>query len=328
MYRKIISCLAMAAAFSMAAQEVVFTGVLDEAEDTTDVTSITNIIETQEIITSRNTNVAHFNKVWGRNSYFNLSYNKHVSLDPQDVKLGYDGYNNGNVPKFEGDWGAAIMLGHNYRLHKKPIANVVAINIDYTYIDLNINHYKAGIGNEDLTKDVKLYNSAANKILQDNDGKNYECLYTPWALAKYEANYGMMVGPSITIAPFTYINVPGLHFLKFNVYYHIGYHVSMAWMQNDKNRDANTVTTYPGYDDKEAMSAYDNYQKMDQSLKMNWGHGLISCFGFNFSWKAIGFGYEVRKGNLKYLPLNTDVFGKGEDKFKATTSRIYLTIKH
>lgn len=326
MYRKIISCLAMAAAFSMAAQEVVFTGVLDEAEDTTDVTSITNIIETQEIITSRNTNVAHFNKVWGRNSYFNLSYNKHVALEPKDdVSIGFNGYNNGKVPKFDGDWGAAIMLGHNYRLHKKPIANILAINLDYTFIDLNVNHFNAG--DEKYGDDKPLYNSAATWIdIDKKTKKEVSYRYLPWCLEKYEVNYGMMIGPSVTISPFTYINVPGLHYFMVNVYYHIGYHGSILWMKNDDTRDANNEIFGTKYNEDGFNQT--GFNEMNRALKLAWGHGLISSFGFSVSWKAIGIGYEVRKGTLKYQPVNTEIFGKNTDKFSAVTSRVYLTIRH
>ncbi len=323
MKRKIINCLALAVSFVAAAQEPDYTevvGIIDEAEDTTQVTSIADIIATQEIITSRNTNVAHFNNVWRRKSYFNLSYNKHVSLDGKDIELGYMGYNNGVAPKFEGDWGASIMLGHSYNLHKKPIANVVQFNLDYTYIDLNINHYKA----EDADK---LYNSA-NSWQYEHDKEKSECLYTPWCLQKYEMNFGMSIGPSITVAPFTYVNVPQLHFFKINVYYHIGYHVSMLWMINDEDKDANPTTTYPSYDQNDLLPAYQNYNKMNESLKMEFGHGLISSFGFSVSWKSIGIGYEVRKAKLNYKSLNQVIFGGEQNKFNAATSRVYLTIRY
>lgn len=323
MKRKLINCLALAATFVAAAQEpdyVETLGIIDETEDTTQVTSIADIIATQEIITSRNTNVAHFSNVWRRKSYFNLSYNKNATLDGKDIELGYDGYNNGVAPKFKADWGASIQLGHSYNLHRKPIANVLQFNLDYTYIDLNINHYKA----EDADK---LYNSANTwEYVEDKDKS--ECLYTPWCLQKNEINFGMMIGPSITIAPFTYVNVPQLHFFKINVYYHIGYHVSMLWMMNDEDKDANPVTKYPGYENKDQQAAYDNYKQMNDALKIDLGHGLISSFGFSVSWKSIGIGYEVRKGKLDYQSMNKTIFGGEKYRFNAVTSRVYLTIRY
>lgn len=306
MKKLIFSCLAlMLGASAFAQYEPDNAVVLDLAEDTTQVTTIADIIEVQEMVTSRNSTVSHFSKVWSRNSYFNIAY-ANTSLTPKEnISLGYNGM---SAPEFKSDWGASIQLGHSYGLHKKPIANVVKFNIDYTYIDLNVNHFKVEDGD-------KLYDSAAQ---WESKGSKYH--YIPWCLEKYEANYSMALGPSLTIAPFTYIHVPQLHFMKINVSYHIGYQVSMLWMQNDKGKDANTSDG-----DYENRNSYD---EVNNALKLNWGHGLTSSFGVSLSWKSIGVGYEVRSGKLEYQSMQKDVFGKDKYKFDAKTSRIYLTIRY
>ena len=305
MKKLIFSCLAlMLGASAYAQSEPDNAVVLDMAEDTTQVTTIADIIEVQEMVTSRNSTVSHFSKVWGRNTYFNMAY-ANTSLTPkEDISLGY---NDKFVPEFKSDWGASIQLGHSYGLHKKPIANVAKFHIDYTYIDLNVNHFKVEEGEH-------LYNSAATWESKGTDSKVTEYHYIPWCLEKYEANYSMALGPSLTIAPFTYIRVPQLHFMKINVFYHIGYQVSMLWMQNDNGKDANP-------------SAGDN-NEVNKALKLNWGHGLTTSFGVSLSWKSIGVGYEVRSGELEYQSIQKDIFGKDKYKFDAKTSRIYLTIRY
>ncbi|MDE6396708.1 MAG: hypothetical protein K2K84_05505, partial [Muribaculaceae bacterium] len=268
-----------------------------------------DIINVQELVTSRNYSAAHFNKVWGRRTYINFSYSSMELTPEEEIPLGISDINNGFAPKFKSDWGAAIKIGHNYGLHRKPIANLVKINLDANYLDLNFNHFKA----EDATY---LYDSS-NKWGEplDDEGRHpYQ--YTPWCLEKYEANLSMGLGPSITIAPFTYINVPQLHFFKINVYYHIGYQLAFVWMQNNAEKDANTNP-----------ELQNEKNEMDYALKMDWAHGLTTAFGFNVSWKTIGIGYETRSSKYEYKAMQTGLFGKDKYKFDATSSRIYIQFR-
>lgn len=302
--------MALATAIPASAQEtqdLVVSKVLDQAEDTTQVVTINDIIEIQESVNTVNSNASHKRKVWSRTSFFNIGYNK-MSLTPKgeycaglkkDQLLG----------KMESDWGASLTLGHNYKLHKNAIANIVQFNLDYTYINLNANHFKRADGDE-------LYNSALtwNK---DNDGYTTSYQYIPWNLEKYELNYSMELGPSITLAPFTYVNVPGLHFLKFNAYFHVGYEVSMMFIKNEKMYDANT--------DKNTSL----YNTMNNSMKLNWGHGLTTTIGGNISWKAIGIGFEKRTASkLKYQSIQTETFGNDKYEFDGSNTRIYLQIRY
>lgn len=312
MKRTLFSCMALALGFTSFAQAELESAVmLDWAEDTTQVTTIADIISVQEKVTSSNSTLRHFSKVWGRNTYFNISY-ANASLNPKEpILLGYN-YNNNTVPDFKSDWGASITIGHNYRLHKKPIANIVQFNIDYTYIDLDINHFKIEPGEY-------LYDSNNLKPSDDNYRDNF---YMPWCLEKYEANYSMSIGPSITIAPFTYVKVPQLQFVKLNVYYHIGYQASILWMLNDKEKDANP--------DKVSNNGWQEtkFDKMNGALKMNWGHGLTSSFGFSVSWKTIGIGYEIRSSKVEYQPFQTDIFGKEKYKFNSSLSRVFIQFRY
>lgn len=312
MKRKILSSMAAALALTAFAQTTEYENsvILDWAEDTTQITTVNDIINLQERVTARNSSAAHFSKVWSRNTFCNISYSSMKLTPKEEIPLGID-FNNGYAPEFKSDWGAAIQIGHNYGLHRKPIANMVKINLDAIFFDLNVNHFKA----EDATY---LYNSA-NKwggiVEGESDPNPYQ--YTPWCLQKYEANYTMGLGPSITITPFSYINVPQLHFFKINVYYHIGYQVAFLWMQNNDKKDANT-----GIEDSSAKN------EMDYALKLDWTHGLTTAFGFNVSWKTIGIGYETRSSKYEYKAMQTGLFGKDKYKFDATSSRIYIQFKY
>ena len=188
--------------------------------DTAQVTTINDIIKMQQEVTSMNFRDSHYRKVWGRKSYLNVAYNN-TTLTPDGVVETGVAYNEGNAPEYKSNWGLSLQVGRNYALHKRPIANILQFNFDYTFIDLNVNHFKAENDGKDL------YDSRA--ILPGTT----DMFYTPWNLEKYDINYGMAVGPSVTVAPFTHTNYAGLHHLKFNVYFHIGYQAALLYMKKD-----------------------------------------------------------------------------------------------
>ena len=277
--------------------------VIDWSEDSTDITTIQDIIKVQQQVTNRNVTEQHFADVWGRRGYFNFSYNT-TKLSP---KGNYpNGLDNGLVGELKSNWGASIQYGRSYRLHKKPISNVALFNIDYTGIDLNVNHFEA-IGNGTYK-----YNSSIKQTIKE-DGKDNEYYNLPWNMEKYEVNYGMTLGPSLTLAPFNLLSGNGLHYIKFNVFYHIGYNISMIYSPNDKKLDEN--------------QSGEDFQAMESNLKMAWGHGMMQSFGFNISWKAIGIGFEHRSSTIKYKAMNTKDFGKNEYEFSSATNRISLQIR-
>ena len=276
---------------------------IDWAEDSTEVTTISDIIKEQQEINSRNSSYRHFEEVWSRRGYFNIAF-CNSTLDPDgQIPTGIDG---GVVSKFKSDWGASIQLGRSYRLHKKAIANTLQFNIDYTYIDLGINHFKAEDGQY-------LYDSS-NKKTVTSGGKSETYYYLPWNLEKYEANYSMSLGPSVTIAPFNYVRAKELHHLKLNFYYHIGYGVSFLYMKNMKEADKNQTHD-------------SDYKEMSDNLKLCWGHGLTNSFGFSLSWKVIGIGYEHRSATWKYKSMNTKEFEDDSNKFKSATNRFFIQFR-
>ncbi len=269
-------------------------------EDSTEITTINDIIKMQQDVTSKNFTERHFQDVWGRKTYLNLSYNNTTLKPDQTIPTGVG---NGTVPEFKSDWGASLQIGRSYALHKTPIANMLQFNLDYSYIDLHVNHFKAeGDGKNlyDSSKELKI------------GGDTY--YYTPWNVEKYDLNYGMAIGPSICVAPFTTLDATGLHHVKINLYYHIGYHVSLLYMNCKEDGDVNQIED-------------ERHDKMKDLAGLDLGHGLTNSFGFSITWKAIGFGYEHRSAALKYKSLSTSTFGKEEYKFTSATNRFFIQFR-
>lgn len=279
------------------AEDVVLSTVSATEKDTTTFVSIADIISEKEESSSRGNTIKHFDNVWSRRSYFNIGYNFSTLSPKEDLMTGI-GYE--LVGNTKSNVGVSIQYGKSFRLHKKPIANTLQFYLDYTGIDLGFNHYSIGNNGKNVFDSNAL------------DGIYY---YIPWNLEKYEVSYGMTLGPSITVAPFTHIkNKNGLHFLKLNMYFHIGYQASMLWIVGNDDADIN-------------QDLDDDFFTVSNALKMNWGHGLLTSFGVSLTWKTIGIGYEHRVAHNKFKPADTTNFGSETHKFKTSTDRIYISFR-
>ena len=268
-------------------------------EATKESQSIDDIIKSQTEVQSKTKNIEHFTKVWKNGGYFNIAYNTTTITAIDDVPMYTDGEYKGEKPEFKSDWGVSLVWGHGYRLHKKAIANILGINLDFTWMDLNVNHFKAEAGE-------KLYDSG--KKTSDNK------YYLPYNLQKYQASYGMNFGPSITVAPFTPLNSKFLDFIKFQFYYHIGYRISAFYMINKDEMDAKTGTET-------------DYQELKNDMKLSFGTNIYNTFGVNLSWHAIGFGYEFSSGKIKYKPSSKDTYGNDKIEMDNKTNKVYINFR-
>lgn len=310
-FKAFIIAASMACACTAQAQDINSIPNLDLEEDSTGVASVSDIVKMQQEVLSNKQAGKHFQNVWKRRSFFNMSWTESKMKYKGDKKKGND------VGDFKSDWGVTLQSGTNYRLHKKPIAKMINIALDYSWLNLNVNHIK----DADHEDGEFLYNSTKRNVVPGESGKTDEYYVYPWKLEKYEANYGMTLGPSITIAPFVPLGVKQLDYLKIQAYYHIGYSASFLYTLNKEKFDENQNPSQSNAD------AYKDYNTMKDNLKLQWGHGMTSTFGFNIFWKRVGIGYERTTGTFKYKNFNTDDFGKFKTKFTNEYSRIYLTIR-
>lgn len=311
-FKAFITAASMACACTAQAQDINSIPNLDLEEDSTGVASVSDIVKMQQEVLSNKQAGKHFQNVWKRRSFFNMSWTESKMKCKQDNDEKLRGL------EFKSDWGVTLQSGTNYRLHKKPIAKMINIALDYSWLNLNVNHIK----DADHEDGEFLYNSTDRNVKTDvSTGKTDEYYVYPWNLEKYEANYGMTLGPSITIAPFVPLGVKQLDYLKIQAYYHIGYSASFLYTLNKEEFDENQNPSQSNAD------AYKDYNAMKDNLKLQWGHGMTSTFGFNIFWKRVGIGYERTTGTFKYKNFNTKDFGRDKTKFTNEYSRIYLTIR-
>lgn len=233
-----------------------------------EVVSINDIMSDKRVANNATNSTSHFKKVWRRKTYVDLGLNNSTLTPVATGNLASDAY--------KSSWGATFQNGRSFNLHRNAIGQVLRFSLDWSWFDLMLNHY-------DATK---------NLGTPDNE----------WDNEKYEFHAGMNLGPSITIAPFTHIkNAKGLHHLKFNAYYHVGYTAAGVFLKED-GESFNT----------------------DMLL---FGHGMTTSFGASMNWKALGIGFEVRNAKgLDFKPI------KGGDDYlerelDASTNRIFIQFR-
>ena len=259
---------------------LVVAGIYAQDKKSSEIVSLDEIIETESHLTSRRDNTSHYKSVWGKTTFLNLSYSR-ATLSSSEFPTVGGVYSD----SFDNDFGFGLQYGKTFNFHKKPIGTFLFIGLDYTGIDLNVNYYP--------TED-------ASPTYARGMAKPY-CL--PWHNEKWTLDYGMSLGPSLTMYPFTAIGKSGTDNIRLQAYFHVGYHVGMALIQK--------VQTYP----------------KDESTQVTWGNGLFTSFGGNLTWDFIGVGCEVRRAlDYTFRPIG-DSFKTGNFKGKQMTTRIYLQFR-
>ena len=295
----LLSCGSMGFAQDDYVPEAVDSYVPEVLSDSTDATpSIADIIKEQTGRSQITYTDSHYEKVWGRNTYFNISYINTSFESKQMPSATEDGALATLTGKFENSFGFGLQWGHTYNFHKKPIGDVLFIGLDYSWLDLNVNKYKE--------EKLELFNWA--KINENG------CYPLPWGNEMWMFDYGMSLGPSLTFYPFTALRRSGTDEIRIQAYFHVGYSVGMAVI-NDVP-DVNT-----------SYSSFTSSSNEKTKTEIAWGHGLFTSFGFNVTWKFVGLGYEHRSGtNLKYKSVNSD-FRANDPKFEQTINRFYLQFR-
>lgn len=223
--------------------------------------------------------VRRLNAIWGRNTFFNISYNS-TEFSSNEFPSGTGAFSN----KFNKDFGLGIQMGQTFNFHKQPLGSVLFIGLDYTWIDLNFNNYKDAPVPEEYSMTEK---------------NPYPL---PWHQSKMQFDYGMSLGPALTLYPLTSLHKEAAEKLRLHLFFHVGYCVSGALID---------------------MGEY----KKDTTKEFVFGHGLFTSFGASLTWDFVGIGFDIRNdGSVKYMPTHK-TYDTGKMKAKQKSPRIYLQFR-
>lgn len=285
---------------------------LDFEEDTTNVTSLNDIIQMQELVYTQSFRSNVVKGVWKRKKNFYVSYNN-VKLSGKDLRT-YN-VNNGKYEDkqdvdFESDWAITLKRSRTIPFHKRPIADVVSFGLEFSGLDLSVAHYKQDT--------AAFYDSQIPLIIENKDGDKNEYYHMPWGLEMYTAAYGMHIGPSITLAPFTHLRSPGLANIRLMTYFNVGYRGALMLLVGDDEKDVN-------YANRNVSNYREDFDKMSNSSKISWAHGLTTSWGIRLNWKGIGIGYEMISGDLKFKSFEKKIYSGEKYKFSEKSKRITLS---
>jgi len=132
--------------------------------------------------------------IWkDRSKYFNLSYVK------QTLAPDIDGWEVLGGGELKSDFGAALVWGKTYYLHRKPLAGMIKFGLDWSWMDFNYAQYK-----------LESFDSQTGERFSEK---------------AHQLEYGMQIGPSVTINP--------IHHLKVSAYFRVTPSYSLMYYNED-----------------------------------------------------------------------------------------------
>ena len=260
--------------FSFFTIACVFSSFAMESGDTTKRVTTLNDIIAQE--SKSKTDVKydqHLRKIWSNNTFFNISYNK-TELSSDDFPTTGRTFHN----EFKNKLGVGLQWGQTFNFHKKALGNVAFFGLDYVWMDLNFNQYKQDSVPTAYTE-------------------GYEIKNMPWHNEKMSLDYGMSIGPSLTLYPFTPFHKNAGDNIRLQAYFHLGYKAEGFLIKNGKDTE------------------------------LAWGHGMFTALGCNLTFNTVGVGLDIRNDNDINVKHAKKAFGDGKMKFKEKTTRIYVQFR-
>lgn len=137
----------------------------------------------------------HYKKVWNRKKYLK------VGLDLSDIKR-----SDGTPMTWDTQFAAFIQMGKTVYFHPKPIAGMIKIGLDYSFLNLGYAKLKLkSSGSETINSGSSSGNDddGFGDIVADDPSNG--SLLDGINLGMHKFEYGLHVGPSISINPWNHI---------------------------------------------------------------------------------------------------------------------------
>lgn len=196
--------------------------------------------------------------VWKRKKYFMLGYTT------QTIKADY---NEDTKSKF----GVSLNWGRTYYLHKKPIANLLKIGLDWTWLSLYYVNYKMDDADYDY--------------YDEGDSKP----------SMHSIDVGMGIGPSVTVSPF-YSMGKGLQHILLRTYFHVIPSYTCLLSSEDGSTDV-----YHAYTTYFKWGINVSYKVISVGYEYRWGSSKFSGTEFDYDDdEGYGFNPSDTKPTFKF----------------------------
>lgn len=196
----------------------------------------------------------------------------------------------GDMVKMNSEWGIQLTSGRTYYLHKKPILGMIKFGLDFALADISLVQYKDE------------YNLFPDEEAEEEDEED-DLLAD---LGSLQLEYGLRLGPSITINPVGDLKVSG--------YFHFNPSFSMLKM------DEEYYYNYTSFFNAGGAIAY---KAISVGVEWKWGKGKYD--GFNTDFADMDFDGDDYEGDISLGDILDEY--KLSDKFKTKSFRVYLSFR-
>lgn len=196
---------------------------------------------------------ASINQIWKQR--------KHITLSIGGQKL--SNLTDKEAQPLKSSLALSLQTGRTYNLHKKPIANMIKIGLDWNQMELHFAKYKK-MDDEDEVLDYAKSSGGPNL---DDIGLS--------DLGFYQLDYGMAVGPSVQATPL-YTVGNGWEFLKVYTHFHVIPSYSIIFLSNsdDTNLGYGYVTSF-------SWGIGVSYRAFALGFETRWGKGKYNTSSFS-----------------------------------------------
>ncbi len=193
------------------------------------------------------------NAVWKRKRHISIGFSKQ-NMEDADNALDM---------KYKSQIGLTLDWGKTFYLHKKPIANIMKIGLDWSWVNLSFAKYKSGSG-------IHFNNTPESDYSDDGYEPNID-------LGVYSLSAGMSVGPSLTFAPF-YNTGKGLQHLLAQTYFHVTpSYTGRVMSEDDESEFCHGYTTYFNW------GVNVSYKVISVGYEYRWGKSKFKQLALDFS---------------------------------------------
>lgn len=236
--------------------------------DSTDkVDSLTQVVNVLSSKVQKVEDDARNEAIWNkRKKYFQIGYINQTLTHQDSPGL-----------EWKSDFGVSLAMGKTFYLHKKPLFNMLKFGLDATWFDVSYAKYSQSKGRED-----------------SSDQSEFEEGEEDFDLGAHQAEFGLGIGPSITVNPIDHLKVSGFfHFIP----------SGSIWVLND--------VVNVSYVSNFAFGGAVSYKAISLGVESRWGKAKYNSFSVD----------EDAIDNLD------DVLSKGKNRMKTKSVRFYLTFR-
>ncbi len=202
----------------------------------------------------------HLDRVWGRKSLMGISWVVSQTLTDKTTDN-----------EWEQEFAIGLQWGKTYYLHRKPIAGMIKFGIDWNWTDVTYAKYKNPL--EDMANAPTPYYEEGDDLFTDID------------LGMQQIDYGMAIGPSITVNPVGHLKAAAyFHYIPTGSMVLMDSEISAAYVGNMAwGMTVSHKAFFVGFESRWGTGKYGKFDidDLDEDLGYDDATGEVDVPGFN-----------------------------------------------